>query len=199
MKRVVQIALSGHPTPFTLDQEADGALESYLDQARLRLEADPDREEVLRDLEQSIADKLARLPHTAGRVVARREVESALEEIGAVDAGQASIAAETRPEHPRRIFRIQQGRWLAGVCQGLAAYSSIRVSRVRSIVVLLSLFIVFLGLVVMFSSFTLGLLVAASPAAVYFGLMFTSPLIGSADEVLSHHRQRAQAQRAQAT
>lgn len=187
MKKVIQIILSGSSTTFQLDENADDALQSYLNRAKLRLGTDPDREEVLRDLEQSIGEKLARLPDAAGRIVSRDEVDSALEEIGAVDTGNAeSGVPEARSSHRRQLFRIQQGRWLAGVCQGLAAYSSIRVEWVRLIVVALSIFAAFLSTIPMItfsaSNLMLSIFIAWLPVAIYVVLMFILPVARTRDE-----------------
>jgi phage shock protein PspC (stress-responsive transcriptional regulator) len=140
MKKVMQISLSGHSTMFQLDEDACAALEAYLDRARARLKSNPDRDEVLRDLEQSIGEKLATLLHTESRIINRREVDTVLEQVGAVDAGTSEApAAEARHERMRRLCRIQEGEWFAGVCQGLAAYSSIDVAWVRTIFILLTI------------------------------------------------------------
>ncbi len=188
MKKVIQVTLSGHPTQFLLDQAADDALQSYLDRAKSRLENDPDREEVLRDLEQSIAQRLARLPDAPTRVVRREEMESTLEEVGAVDIGSAdAVVSQPRSGQRRRFYRIAQGQWLAGVCAGLAAYSSIRVSRVRLIVVIASMFVAFLAMVSMFSSVVLGVFLAALPLGIYLALAFTVPVVRSPGEYIANH------------
>lgn len=188
MKKVIQITLSGHPTPFQLDQAADEALQSYLDRATSRLESDPDHEEVLRDLEQSIAEKLARLPDATTRVVRREEVDSALEEVGAVDIGNAdAVVPQPRSGQRRRFYRIAQGQWLAGVCVGLAAYSSIRVSRVRLIVVIASMFVAFLAMVSLLSSVVLGFFLAALPLVIYLALAFAVPVVRSSGEYIANH------------
>ena len=38
----------------------------------------------------------------------------------------------------RRLYRIRDGQWFAGVCNGVAAYSDLGVEWVRTIVVVLS-------------------------------------------------------------
>lgn len=120
MKKVVQVTLSGHSATFQLDEDAGEALQAYLDRAKSRLGNDLDREEVLRDLEQSIAEKLARLPDTATRIVRRSEIDAVLEEIGAVDTGDVDpVAVEPDPDHRRRFYRIQQDSGLRASVQGL--------------------------------------------------------------------------------
>lgn len=174
MKKIIHISLSGHPATFPLDEAGDAALQSYLDRARTRLEHDPDREEVLRDLEQSIAEKLACLPDLAGRTVRRDEVASTLDEIGAVDTDSAGAGTpEGRITRRRRLYRITEGRWLAGICQGLAAYSSIRVGWVRFIVVLLVIFTSFLSL---------SIVIAWIPVLAYIALTFILPVARTRDD-----------------
>lgn len=156
MQKVIPISLSGHSTTFQLNEDAYAALQSYLERARSRLRRDPDREEVLRDLEQSIGEKLAHLAGTDARAINRKEIEGVLEQVGAVDVENNDAA---RPEPPagysRRLCRIEEGQWLAGVCEGLAVYSSIRVDWVRAIFVIGTVFsgglVALLYLVLMFA------------------------------------------------
>ena len=164
MQKVIQISLSGHPTMFQLAEDAYAALQSYLDRARSRLKRDPDRDEVLRDLEQSIGDKLAPL-RPENRVISRREIDAVLEQVGAVNTGNGeSPAATPPPDRPRRLCRIQEGEWFCGVCQGLAAYSSIDIAWVRTIFIILTIC-------------TGGL-----PILLYIVLMFVLPVARTHDE-----------------
>lgn len=166
MQKVIQISLSGHPAMFQLAEDAYAALQSYLDRARSRLKRDPDRDEVLRDLEQSIGEKLAALLHSENRVINRREIDTILEQVGVVNAGSSEgAAAVASPD--RRLYRIQEGQWLFGVCQGLAAYSSIDVAWVRAIFIILSVF-------------TGGL-----PILLYIVLMFVLPVARTHDEYMA--------------
>ena len=165
MQTVIQISLSGHSTVFLLDDDAHKALQSYLERARSRLKRDPDHEEILRDLEQSIGDKLTRLLHSENRVISCKEVDSVLDQVGAVDAGNGNAASGTaQPDQPRRLCRIEEGKWFFGVCQGLAAYSSIDVQWVRSIFVIVSVF------------------TGGVPILIYLILMFALPVVQTHDE-----------------
>jgi phage shock protein PspC (stress-responsive transcriptional regulator) len=168
MQKVIQISLSGHPTMFQLAEDAYASLQAYLDRARSRLKRDPDRDEVLRDLEQSIGDKLAALLRSENRVISRREIDAILEQVGAVNTGNGEGPAVAAPPHrPRRLCRIQEGEWFAGVCQGLAAYSSIDVAWVRTIFILLTIC-------------TGGL-----PIILYIVLMFVLPVARTYDEYIA--------------
>lgn len=134
MQKLIQISLSGHSTMFQLDEDAYDALQSYLDRARVRLKRDPDREEVLCDLEQSIGDKLTLLLRSENRIVNRGDIDSVLMLVGAVDADNGDVKGGESPfDRPRRLCRIEEDQWIAGVCVGLAAYSSISVEWVRTI------------------------------------------------------------------
>lgn len=61
-------------------------------------------------------------------------MDGVLDEIGAVDTGP-DPAPNDAPARPRgrRLQRIREGQQLAGVCNGLAAYSEIRVDWVRTL------------------------------------------------------------------
>ena len=159
---------------FQLDEDAYNALRAYLDRARSRLRRDPGRDEVLRDLEQSIGEKLVQLLGSASRVVNRREVESVLEQVGAVDTGNAE-SVKVEGDRPRRLCRIEEGQWFFGVCQGLAAYSSIKVEWVRAIFVVLTIF------------------TGGAAALIYLILMFALPLVHTHDEYVASLRTHSDA------
>ena len=165
MKTVIHVSLSGHSKTFQFEEDAYKALQAYLERARARLKRDPDFEEVLRDLEQSIGEKLGQSLRGENRVISRREVDVVLDEVGAVNTGNGDAAAETAPlGRPRRLCRIEEGKWFFGVCQGLAAYAGIAVEWVRSIFVIVTVF-------------TGGI-----PILIYLVLMFAIPVVQTHDE-----------------
>jgi phage shock protein PspC (stress-responsive transcriptional regulator) len=164
MKTVIQVSLSGHSKTFQLEEDAYQALQAYLERARSRLKRDPDHEEVLRDLEQSIGEKLAQSLRSENRVVSRKEVEVVLEEVGAVNAGNGDTVDTSPFGRPRRLCRIEEGKWIFGVCQGLAAYSGIAVEWVRAIFVIVSVFS------------------GGIPVLIYLVLMFALPVVRTRDE-----------------
>lgn len=167
MQTVIHVGLSGHATVFLLDEDGYGSLRRYFERARAGLVRDPDRDEILRDLEQSIGEKLAVLPRAAGQVIAGREVDAVLAQVGTVDPGNGNGNGQARhapPMRPRRFCRIEQGKWISGVCAGLAVHSGIRVGWVRTIFVLAAVF-------------TSGLIVLA-----YLALVFALPVLQTRDE-----------------
>ena len=147
MDKTILITLNGHAKPYALDVAAHARLEQYLDGAATRLHADPDRAEILADLERGIGDRLAGLPGASGRLVSLADIDQVIDAIGAVDAGHDPIltsptgpAAPHGPASGRRLRRIRTGQQLVGVCTGLSAYSEIRVDWVRTLFVLATVF-----------------------------------------------------------
>ena len=137
MDKTIVINLTGQAHGYRLHEDAYDRLAGYLDRAAAGLQGDPDRAEVLGDLERSVGDKLAALLGSGDRLVTASDIDGILEEIGAVDTGHEPVAEEAGP-HPRarRLQRIREGQWLAGVCNGLAEYAELRVDWVRTIFVL---------------------------------------------------------------
>lgn len=140
MDKTNTISLTGHTERFRLDEDAYDRLAGYLDRAAGRLSDDPDRTEVLGDLERSVGDRLSALLGTDDRVVTAADIDGVLEAIGTVDTGQ-DVEPDREPEAPRkrRLMRIKEGQQLAGVCNGLAAYAELDVAWVRTGFVLGSL------------------------------------------------------------
>ena len=139
MQKVISINLNGNA--YQLDESGYETLREYLARAERQLKDNPDRAEVMADLEQAIADKCRKYlgPHKS--VVSAAEVDAIVKEMGPVDggadrngtagaAGQRESAAEGEPP-PKRLFRIPEGAMIAGVCTGLAAYFHIDVVIVR--------------------------------------------------------------------
>jgi phage shock protein PspC (stress-responsive transcriptional regulator) len=154
MRRVIMVSLNGNA--FQLEDDAHAVLAAYLEHAGQALAGNPDRAEILADVEQAIGDKCARYLTPHKTVLLRQEIETVLEEMGPVDGdpvapadatrgpgpgpGPAAAAAAGAAGHeqaPRRLYQISEGALLSGVCNGLAAYFQIDVTIVRLVFVLL--------------------------------------------------------------
>lgn len=168
MDKTILVGLGGRPDRFRLDPDAYDRLERYLDRSSARLQDDPERAEVMDDLERSLGDKLAAIVADTDRVITSADVDGVLEEIGAVDTGRDPGPDDTgrdpgpdttgHPPKKRRLRRIREGQEFAGVCTGLAAYAEIDVAWVRTGFILGSIF-------------TGGIL-----AVVYIALIFILPV-----------------------
>lgn len=131
MQKVITINLNGNA--YQLDEEGYEALRAYLAHAEAQLGVNPDASEIIRDLEQSIAEKCLRLLGPGKTVVTTAEVEQILREIGPVEntagAAQGPHVAET--SQPKRLYQIREGAMVSGVANGLAAYFNIDPTIVR--------------------------------------------------------------------
>ncbi|NWG53414.1 MAG: PspC domain-containing protein [Hydrogenophilaceae bacterium] len=154
MERVITINLNGNA--YQLDESACTVLQAYLDRAARALAANPDKDEIIRDLEQAIADKARAYLSSAKTVLSKAEVEKIIEEMGPVeidgdsgpgaDAGEKADSARAAfddddRERPRkRLYRLRDDAVIAGVCSGMAAYFDLDVWIVRILWIIAALF-----------------------------------------------------------
>lgn len=156
MERVVTINLNGNP--YQLEEPAYDAVRAYLQHAEAALSANPDKAEVVRDLEQAIADKCASYLSPTKSVISASEMAKILDEMGPVQgeagAGEGAQASAKPGAGPRRLYRIRDGAQIAGVCAGLGAYFDIDVNWMRVLflvgTVLTSGFFIFVYIAMMF-------------------------------------------------
>ena len=179
MNTVIIINLNGNA--FHLEEPGFKSLQAYLERAQAALKDNPDKVEIMADLEQAIADKCARflLPHK--NVLTAAEIDEVLKEMGPVqsentaDAGAAGTGGGSGPNPeskpgvagagaPKRLYQIREGAMLSGVCTGLAAYLNVDVTIVRIAFVLLTLL-------------TSGIWIL-----VYLGMMLVVPFANTGEE-----------------
>jgi phage shock protein PspC (stress-responsive transcriptional regulator) len=149
MQKVITINLNGNA--FQIDESGYAALVAYLEGADRQLRDNPDRAEIVADLEQAIADKCRGFLGPHKTVVTATEVEQIIREMGPVDgsagtqaadaagADRASGDAKSASSAPRRLYLIHEGAMFGGVCNGLAAYAGIDVTIVRIVFLVLAL------------------------------------------------------------
>src|SRR5689334_2231790 len=105
MHKVVTINLNGQAYQF--DENAYDALRVYLERAETQLKDNPDRVEILADLEQAIADKCRRHLSAHKMVIAASEISQVLDEMGPVEGAAEEPspapggATSTGSERPR--------------------------------------------------------------------------------------------------
>lgn len=200
MKTAISVDLGD--ASYSLDQDAFLTLHAYLDRAAERLGEHPDRDEVLAGLERSIGAKLARGGERSAPIGAA-EMAATLREVGKVDGPRlgrerADARSDFDPDshtyydrdsatypvsyadgpRPRRLYRLDDGKKIAGVCTGIAAYADLDVGLVRALVVLAAFFTGFFLVV-----------------ALYVGLMFLVPLARTSTEIAAAHGALRSAQR----
>jgi phage shock protein PspC (stress-responsive transcriptional regulator) len=148
MQKVIAINLNGHA--YQLDEPAYDLLRAYLDRAEVQLKDNPDREEIIADLEQAIADKCNRFLGPHKTVVTAFEIEQVVRDMGPVEGPEGAAGrppesntaghggAGSRAGARKRLYQISEGAMFSGVCNGLAAYFDVDVTIVRIIFVALT-------------------------------------------------------------
>ena len=109
MQKVISINLNGNA--YQLDESGYDALHEYLAAAERALASNPDRMEIMADLEQAIADKCQKFlgPHKS--IVTTAEVQQIVKEMGQsnrlraarIRAMQGQRPTALRPEAPNRV------------------------------------------------------------------------------------------------
>jgi len=169
MNKVVTINLQG--IAVQLEEAGYDALRAYLDGAARQLAGNPDRDEIIADIEQAIADKCRAVLGAYKTVVGAGEIAQIIQEMGPVEnasggAGEGAAAgaaatgaqaaagksgAESPPPPPppvHRLYKVPEGAMVGGVCNGIAAYFGIDVTIVRILFVLLTFFSAGVGILV---------------------------------------------------
>ncbi len=148
MNRVTIVNLAGRA--WHVESSGADALERWLDDARTRLAADPDRDELLLDFERAIADRCRTVAPDDRDVVSGAQVDEILTALGpvqpAVEPGDPDAVATDQlpradvPLRDRRLYRLtgEDEAKLGGVCAGLAAYLHVDVTVVRVLFVVLA-------------------------------------------------------------
>lgn len=135
MQRISVTVMLNRST-LQFDEAAFLRLEQYLTDARRTLEGNPDRDEILADLEQAVADQCSRRLAAGSTRVTLAELQPALEEIGPVQAPAMAPAAPAGAAS-RPLRQISEGAVISGVCLGLARYFGLDVVLLRIVAVLL--------------------------------------------------------------
>ena len=155
MNKVITINLNG--AAYQLEEGGYDILRAYLETATARLQGNPDRDEIVSDIERAIAEKFRVLLSSHKTVVVTKEVGVVLAEMGPIEAdpgatadpGASGANGPGGPEEkqapgpgriPKRLYRIQEGAMISGVCNGIAAYVNIDPTFVRLAFVLLTIF-----------------------------------------------------------
>src|SRR5258706_4606376 len=177
MNTVIIINLNGNA--FHLEEPGFQSLRAYLERAQAQLQDNPDKSEIMADLEQAIADKCGHFLRPHKNVLTAAEIDGVLKEMGPVETDGAAPAGATagatgaeQPQAgkstpgpaPQRLYQIRQGAMLSGVCTGIAAYFNIDVTIVRILFVVLTVL-------------TGGLWVL-----VYIGMMLVVPFANTGEE-----------------
>src|SRR5262252_8175853 len=91
MQKVISINLNGNA--YQIEEGGYDALIAYLETAQRQLRDNPDREEIVADLEQALAEKCRRYLSAHKTVVSAGEVDTIIKEMGPVDGAEPAAGA----------------------------------------------------------------------------------------------------------
>jgi phage shock protein PspC (stress-responsive transcriptional regulator) len=157
MRKVTTINLNGRA--YQLEEEGYDALKTYLIRAGKALAGNPDKSEILLDIEQAIADKCDQALSGNKNVISEEKTHKILEEMGEVEdgetgtdhAGEESQHEGREGRRPKRLFVIREGAMVLGVCKGLGAFFGVDTNLVRLAFVLLAIFTSGFGIAIYFA------------------------------------------------
>ncbi len=139
MNKVITINLNGKA--YQLEEAGYETLHAYLAEARVKLAGNPDQDEIVKDFEQAIAEKCGKYLTPHKNVITAEEIATIIKEMGPIDIEKdPSATSEKQASIPKRLYRIREGAWIAGVCNGIAAYFDIDVKVVRILFIIFCLF-----------------------------------------------------------
>ncbi len=143
MKKTLTINLSG--TVFHIDEDAYRLLDNYLSNLRVHFRREADGEEIVRDMEQRIAELFTVRLHEGRQVITIEDVEEVIAQMGQPEEleGDASFASadEEQSRGSRRLYRDPDNKVFGGVASGIAAYQDWDVVWVRLAFLLLCIFV----------------------------------------------------------
>jgi phage shock protein PspC (stress-responsive transcriptional regulator) len=131
MNKVISINLNQNA--YQVEEAGYEALKAYLDKAAAKLGGNPDKDEIMADFEQAIADKCDKYLKKGKTVVTTAEITDVLAQMGPVEdvANEETDAKASPSAGPKRLFKIREGAMFEGVCNGIAAYFDIDATLVR--------------------------------------------------------------------
>ena len=138
MNKVITINLNGRA--YQIEEEGYTLLHNYLKEVRSNLNDNPDQDEIIKDFEQAIAEKCDKYISNHKDVVGTTEVKTIIAEMGPIEHSEGSSHAEPAAPVIKRLYRIREGAWIAGVCNGIAVFFGIDVKIIRIIFVLFAIF-----------------------------------------------------------
>lgn len=138
MKKVTTINLNGRA--YQVEESGYTALRDYIDTAEKTLSTNPDKIDILADIEQAIADKCDAELTNGKNVVTAVAIETIITKVGTVETSQNSEDQDpeaSKDEESRKLYSLPKEGKLSGVCAGLAAYLGMDVTIMRLLFVVL--------------------------------------------------------------
>ncbi|MBU0981525.1 PspC domain-containing protein [Patescibacteria group bacterium] len=134
MKKVINTTIG--QIVFNVEDDAYEKLSKYLNSIKKHFAKDKDCEEILEDIEVSIAEKFLKKRKNANLAVSLEDVESVILEMGTIkdfDKEDEEDEEEKEKGDEKKLYRNPDDVIIAGVASGLAAYFGIETALVRLI------------------------------------------------------------------
>lgn len=151
MKKTLTVNLGG--TVYNIDEDAYTLLDSYLNNLRYHFRKNPEGEEIVRDMENRIAELFDECVSGGSRVVTVENVEAIIARMGKPEElnDAEEDVAEEKPDKDekvvRHLFRNPDDKVLGGVASGIAAYLGWDVVPLRLLLIVAGCFFQWLLLV----------------------------------------------------
>ena len=123
MNEIKKCSISG--VSFTFEKVAYERLNNYLASLKEAYKSNPDREEILADIEARIAELILSAQSDAQCVVTLPIIENIIAQLGtpeAISGTEEKTHSEDNSRIPRRLYRDLENSKLGGVCAGLGKY-----------------------------------------------------------------------------
>ncbi len=142
MKKTITVNIGG--TVFSLDEDAYELLQVYLEKIESHYTGSSDRQDIMNDIEERIAELLTSGEHSLTNAITLKNVEEVITIMGEPEDFAGETDSETTEDAKgervkKRLYRDVDNRILGGVCSGIAAYLSIEKLWIRIIFVVLAL------------------------------------------------------------
>lgn len=138
MNKIISISLNNRS--YKLEETGYEMLQRYLAQAATKLATNPDKDEIMKDFEQAIAEKCDQYLVGKKDVITMGEVEAVVKAMGPVDEGETHEAKdEPQEDAPKKLYRIKDRFAVTGVLAGIASYINLDPALVRFMFIILVL------------------------------------------------------------
>ncbi len=146
MKKTININLAGQV--FTIDEDAYNKLSQYLDTITHYYASSPDKDEIVHDIELSIAEDFSHRTTPGKQSISLPDVSAVIEKLGTVsdiahDESNESESVEPKNENEqktsRRFYRNPDDTVFGGVASGIGAFFDIDPLFIRLAFVILTL------------------------------------------------------------
>ncbi|NOU18183.1 MAG: PspC domain-containing protein [Bacteroidales bacterium] len=150
MKKTTTVSLSG--SIFTLEEDAYNVLNGYLKRLEFHFSKEEGKQEIISDIESRIAEHLRETIKTQNQAVDINDINRIIKimgEPGEIE-GEENMKNDYQNDYRsyRRLYRDTDDKIIGGVCAGMGHYWRVEPLLLRIIIILLTVFGVFPGLII---------------------------------------------------